>query len=189
MPTTLQTKFLEDSQGNKYAPVTTPNAVRWANGDDLDDKLGEKQDEISDLASIRSGASAGASAYQKPLTGIPASDLESGVIPASLPASDVYAWAKAATKPAYSLSEVGATASVVAITTNTSSSCSITGGSNDGKTQTIIYTNSTASDLTVTVPTTYQTPDGQAIELTCKAGGYCEVSYINVNGTIYARGI
>ena len=39
MPTTLQTKFLEDSQGNKYAPVTTPNAVRWPNGDDLDDKL------------------------------------------------------------------------------------------------------------------------------------------------------
>lgn len=39
MPTTLQTKFLEDSQGNKYAPVTTPNAVRWPNGDDLTDKL------------------------------------------------------------------------------------------------------------------------------------------------------
>lgn len=306
MPTTLQTKFLEDSQGNKYAPVTTPNAVRWANGDNLDDKLGEKQDVINDLSDIRSGASAGTSAYQKPLTGIPASDLSSSVQtslekadtalqshqskadiglgnvgnfkavstetsqgltdteksnaranigagtssfsgsyddltnkptipdvqiqadwnqttttakdyiknkpiipaaqvnadwnassgvsqilnkPSSLPASDVYAWAKAATKPAYSLSEVGATASVVAITTNTSSSCSITGGSNDGKTQTIIYTNSTASDLTVTVPTTYETPDGQAIELTCVAGGYSEVNYINVNGTIYARGL
>lgn len=506
MPTTLQTKFLEDSQGNKYAPVTTPNAVRWANGDNLDDKLGEKQDVINDLSDIRSGALAGTSAYQKPLTGIPASDLSSsvqtslgkadtalqshqskadiglsnvtndaqvkrsemgtasgvatldssgkvpssqlpsyvddvleyadllsfpatgesgkiyvdtstnkeyrwsgstyieisssdvtgikvgssgstitpsgGVItipsytegaqphiaptatevksalgtgsgtikylredgtwqttpnttyqfeqdgntlkvgvdggtktsvftptfsapvtsvagktgvvtleksdvglgnvgnfkavstetsqgltdteksnaranigagtssfsgsyddltnkptipdaqiqadwnqttntakdyiknkptipaaqvnadwnassgvaqilnkPSSLPASDVSAWAKAATKPTYSLSEVGATASVVAITTNTSSSCSITGGINDGKTQTIIYTNSTASDLTVTVPTTYETPNGQAIELTCVAGGYSEVNYININGTIYARGL
>lgn len=39
MPVTLQTKFLEDSQGNKYAPVTTPNAVRWPDGDDLTDKL------------------------------------------------------------------------------------------------------------------------------------------------------
>jgi len=49
MPTTLQTKFLEDSQGNKFAPVTTPNAVRWPNGDDLDDKLAEKQAIIDSL--------------------------------------------------------------------------------------------------------------------------------------------
>ena len=39
MPTTLQTKFLEDLQGNKYAPVTTPNAVRWPDGSNLTDKL------------------------------------------------------------------------------------------------------------------------------------------------------
>jgi len=44
MPTVnLTTKYLEDAQGNKYAPVTTPNAVRWPNGDDLDDKLAAKQ--------------------------------------------------------------------------------------------------------------------------------------------------
>lgn len=41
-----------------------------------------KQDAISDLATIRSGAAAGATAYQKPSSGIPASDLASGVIPA-----------------------------------------------------------------------------------------------------------
>lgn len=35
----LTTKYLQDAQGNKYAPVTVPSAVRWANGDDLDDKL------------------------------------------------------------------------------------------------------------------------------------------------------
>lgn len=105
------------------------------------------------------------------------------------PASDVYSWAKAVNKPSYTLSEVGASMSSVAISSNTSSTCSITGSSNAGKTQTIIYTNNTSSDLTVTVPTTYTTPDGQAIELTCKAGGYCEVSYINIGGTIYARGL
>ena len=44
--------------------------------------LAGKQDTISDLATIRSGASLGATAYQKPSTGIPASDLASGVIPA-----------------------------------------------------------------------------------------------------------
>lgn len=81
------------------------------------------------------------------------------------------------------------TSSVVAITAATSSACSITGAGNAGKQETIIYTNSTGSDLVVTVPTTYTTPDGQAIELTCPDGGYVEVSYINISGTIYARGL
>lgn len=40
-----------------------------------------KQSAISDLSTIRSGAAAGATAYQKPSAGIPASDLASGVIP------------------------------------------------------------------------------------------------------------
>lgn len=88
------------------------------------------------------------------------------------------------------LANVQSSMSVVAIGVDTSSSCLITGAGNSGKTETIIYTNSGSSDLTVTVPTTnIQTPDGEPIELTCKAGGYCEVNYININGTIYARGI
>jgi len=51
----------------------------------------------------------------------------------SRPASDVYSWAKASSKPSYTLSEVGASMSVSAISANTSSSCSITGSSNSGK--------------------------------------------------------
>jgi len=43
--------------------------------------LAGKQDAISDLDTIRTGAGLGATAYQKPQTGIPASDLASGVIP------------------------------------------------------------------------------------------------------------
>ena len=43
--------------------------------------LSGKQNTITDLASIRSGASKGATAYQKPSTGIPASDIAAGVIP------------------------------------------------------------------------------------------------------------
>lgn len=39
------------------------------------------EERIEDLSDIRSGAEAGATAYQKPDTGIPASDLASGVIP------------------------------------------------------------------------------------------------------------
>lgn len=43
--------------------------------------LSGKQDTISDLSEIRSGASAGATAYQKPQGGIPASDIAPNVIP------------------------------------------------------------------------------------------------------------
>ena len=40
-----------------------------------------KQNAITDLEAIRSGAALGATAYQKPSTGIPASDIADGVIP------------------------------------------------------------------------------------------------------------
>lgn len=45
----------------------------------LTEELGGKQDTINDLTTIRSGAQAGATAYQKPITGIPATDLASAV--------------------------------------------------------------------------------------------------------------
>ena len=38
-----------------------------------------KQDTIEDLSTIRSGAAAGATAYQKPASGIPESDMSEGV--------------------------------------------------------------------------------------------------------------
>ena len=59
------------SGGTEVSLVTTGEKYTWNN----------KQDTISDLSTIRSGASAGATAYQKPSTGIPASDIASGVIP------------------------------------------------------------------------------------------------------------
>lgn len=46
---------------------------------DLDTLLSGKQGTISDLADIRTGAGLGATAYQKPSTGIPASDMASAV--------------------------------------------------------------------------------------------------------------
>lgn len=41
MPTTipLPSKYVEDASGNKFAPITTPNAVRFSDGDTLNDKL------------------------------------------------------------------------------------------------------------------------------------------------------
>lgn len=47
----------------------------------LQTAINGKQDKINDLQTIRDGAAAGATAYQKPSTGIPASDLAQGVIP------------------------------------------------------------------------------------------------------------
>ena len=104
------------------------------------------------------------------------------------PASDVSAWAKASTKPTYKIGEV-MILSYQSIDSNAKSACYIEGSSNSGKAQTIIYNNNNSYDLTVIVPTTYKTPDGEAIELTCPAGGYCEVSFLNIDGTIFARGL
>lgn len=45
MPTTitLPSKFTQDENGNKFAPITTPNAVRWGDGTNLNDHLGGTQ--------------------------------------------------------------------------------------------------------------------------------------------------
>lgn len=58
-----------------------PDVSGFVDDDEMTAALSGKQDTISDLDTIRSGAAAGATAYQKPSTGIPASDLAAGVIP------------------------------------------------------------------------------------------------------------
>lgn len=78
---------------------------------------------------------------------------------------------------------------VETVTTNINSQCHITGSENSGKIEYILYTNGGDSDFIITVPTTYVTPSGSDLILTCKQSGYCEVSYINANGIIYARGL
>lgn len=35
----LQSKYIQDENGVKFAPITTPNAVRWPDGSNLNDKL------------------------------------------------------------------------------------------------------------------------------------------------------
>jgi len=134
--------------------------------------------------------------------------------PSSMPASDVYDWAKASTKPTYTASEVGACPnndsrlsdarvaanidvvvplfsgdtqvelSVVALVLSDYSTGSVT----------FVYNNETSTDCIITVPTTYtgytiRTPDGNPIELTCPAGGYCEVSVLKKNLVLFIRGI
>ena len=59
--------------------VPTPGSDNPVKSGGIYNSLAEKQDTISDLASIRSGAAAGATAYQKPSSGIPDTDLSQGV--------------------------------------------------------------------------------------------------------------
>lgn len=101
--------------------ITQANIASWSS----------KQDAISDLADIRSGASKGATAYQKPSGGIPKGDLASAVQTSlgkadtalqSFTESDptVPAWAKASSKPTYTAAEVGALPATTSIPTKTS---------------------------------------------------------------------
>ena len=72
---------LDDIQGTEKIPVSSgisePEVVTTG---DLKNYINNgMQEEISDLSTIRSGASAGATAYQKPSSGIPSTDLASAV--------------------------------------------------------------------------------------------------------------
>lgn len=57
-----------------------------------------------------------------------------------------------------------------------------------GHQETVIYANN-GTEHTVSISTSYKSPDGQQINLTIPANGYGEVNFLNVGGTIYARGV
>lgn len=80
---TIPTRLSQLSSDTAHQTVTDAEKATW-NG---------KQNAIGDLATIRSGASKGATAYQKPSTGIPKSDLSSAV-QASLDKADAAASAE-----------------------------------------------------------------------------------------------
>ena len=65
----------------------------------------------------------------------------------------------------------------------------ISGQSNDGKREIVIYDNNSQNNYTVSVSTAYKTLDGDQITLSVPPGCYCEVYYINIGGTIFAKGI
>ena len=141
--------------------------------------------------------------------------------PTTLPASDVSAWAKAASKPSYALTEITGADDVKAIEAltgtsgllkktaantwaldtdsylkGTTSVQSITGDTTataspaSGAQAHIIYRNTGNSNVTVTVAHgSYVTSDGADITLSVAAGGYCEVNFMNIKGTIFARGL
>ena len=125
------TNTLDDIQGTEKIPVSSgisePEVV--TTGDLKDYINGGMQEEISDLSTIRSGASAGATAYQKPSSGIPSTDLASAV-QTSLGKADtalqsftetdptVPSWAKSSSKPSYNYSEISGTPTLANVATS-----------------------------------------------------------------------
>ena len=70
----------KEDKSNKVTSLSVQNTdTQYPSAKAVFDNLSTKQDTINDLGSIRSGASAGATAYQKPQAGIPESDLSQGV--------------------------------------------------------------------------------------------------------------
>lgn len=74
-------KIKEMSADSRLTALGGGSAGGGVTPEDVAEMISGKQDTIEDLSAIRSGASAGATAYQKPNSGIPASDIASGVIP------------------------------------------------------------------------------------------------------------
>lgn len=72
---------LETAIGTRAAAadLTAEVQARTAADTALQTEINGKQAIISDLATIRSGAAAGATAYQKPATGVPSTDMAAGV--------------------------------------------------------------------------------------------------------------
>ena len=59
----------------------------------------------------------------------------------------------------------------------------------EGTQKHVIFNNGGSADYIITIPTTYRTPDGQPINLTVPNGGYAEANFMNINDTIYVRGL
>lgn len=80
----LSTNDYTSEEKNKLASITSGAEANvqsnWNETDSSSDAYIQNKPDLSDLTTIRSGAAAGATAYQKPSTGIPASDLASGII-------------------------------------------------------------------------------------------------------------
>lgn len=52
-----------------------------------------------------------------------------------------------------------------------------------------IFVNGGSQEYTVTIPTTYKTPDGNDIVLTVPVGGFAEANFMKIGSIIYARGL
>ena len=128
----------------------------------------------------------------------------------SRPASDVYSWAKASSKPGYSYGEItyntytATTSGALTLNISTYPLCCITLNGNvssvsfsgypaAGHSGHVIFYNSGSSDYTVNIAHgsgSIKCPEAKDIALTVKAGGYAEIDVLHVSGVAYfVRGV
>lgn len=77
----------------------------------------------------------------------------------------------------------------ISIKTDISEDTTVSDDVSLGEQKTIVYINNTQNEITITVPNSlYKTPDGNILHIIVPSGGYGEVSLLNIEGTIFARG-
>ena len=134
--TSLAKRFLKDKNGNRVWAKAHVTSVYDDNGTPLSTLL----DSTGTVTSVVGGTgldggtinTSGTLSVKYGTTSGTACEGNDSRLSDARPASDVSAWAKASTKPTYKASEVMSISSQ-SISANTSSSCSITGSSNNGK--------------------------------------------------------
>lgn len=130
-------------------------------------------------------------------------------IPSSLPASDVYSWAKEQNKPSYAYSEIGyevntTTANGVytgAITIDGSKPLHVIAITGDvtvtlstnpsaGHSTHVLFTSTVARTVTINHDNTSRVcPEAKNVTFNITANGYAEVDFLNANSKIYVRGV
>lgn len=150
--------------------------MAFARGDHRHPSDTSKQDVISDLATIRSGATAGASAYQKPSGGIPKTDLATAV-QTSLGKADTALQSFTETDPVFSASAAAGISSTDI--TNWNNKSTFSGSYNDltNKPNHVSYTNATVTvagtskTVSKVSPETLFVPSGLIMGGTAQAAG------------------
>ena len=182
MPTSLQTKFLEDSQGNKYAAVTTPNAVRWPDGSNLTDKL-------SVMGASGSGHASGLVPDTPSTAGTTKFLREDGTwaVPSGggLPTGVnlIFSLANIPTIYNVAFAMISANQSTVSIDgVSYNSGSPIFGDFTDGKELHVFVSNEGSSSITITLPT--EIPYvlcGDDSALTLSAGEIAEINFVSTS--------
>lgn len=59
----------------------------------------------------------------------------------------------------------------------------------DGGQCTVLYVNGGSAAYTVSISTTYKSPDGNQVTVTVPVGGYAEVNFLKVGSMTFVRGV
>ena len=180
-----------DSGGTQYFPITHISAVRDSSGNTLDAILdgmgGGGAVPSGRTINTTNGITGGGDLSQDrtlSLASVTVNGYTGGALTSNTVSYDTYGRVSAAAPIVYSAMTVSSNQ------TNVTCPASITGSSNSGAQAIVVYVNgTTTTDYTISVTSSYKSPDGSQLNLTCAKNGYTEIGYLNINGTIYVRGV